>query len=66
MVTLGRHQGALSWQLRAALSLARLWIQERRSREAHELVRAIYEGFTEGFRTGDLLEARALIHSAGL
>jgi predicted ATPase len=59
---LGRHQGALSWQLRAALSLARLWVQERRSREARELVRAIYEGFTEGFRTRDLLEARALIN----
>jgi predicted ATPase/DNA-binding winged helix-turn-helix (wHTH) protein len=59
---LGRHQGALSWQLRAALSLARLWVQERRSREARELVREIYEGFTEGFRTRDLLEARALIN----
>jgi predicted ATPase/DNA-binding winged helix-turn-helix (wHTH) protein len=58
---LGRHQGALSWQLRAASSLARLWIQERRSGEARELVRTIYEGFTEGFRTRDLLEARALI-----
>jgi predicted ATPase/DNA-binding winged helix-turn-helix (wHTH) protein len=59
---LGRHQGALSWQLRAALSLARLWIEERRSREARELVQAIYEGFTEGFQTRDLLEARALIN----
>jgi predicted ATPase/DNA-binding winged helix-turn-helix (wHTH) protein len=58
---LGRRQGSLSWQLRAALSLARLQVQEHRSREARERVQAIYEGFTEGFQTRDLLEARALI-----
>jgi predicted ATPase len=57
---LGRRQGSLSWQLRTASSLARLQIQEHRSRKARELVRAIYGVFTEGFQTRDLLEARAL------
>ena len=61
---LSRHQGSLAWQLRTALSLARLWAREGHSREAHELVRAIYELFTEGFQTRDLLEARALIDPA--
>jgi predicted ATPase len=61
---LSRHQDSLAWQLRAALSLARLWAGEGRSREARELVRPIYEFFTEGFQTRDLLEARALIDPA--
>ena len=61
---LSRHQGSLAWQLRAAMSLARLWAREGRSREARELVRAIFEIFTEGFQTRDLLEARALIDPA--
>jgi predicted ATPase/DNA-binding winged helix-turn-helix (wHTH) protein len=61
---LSRHQGSLAWQLRAAMSLARLWTREGRSRDARELVRAIYEVFTEGFQTRDLLEARALIDPA--
>jgi predicted ATPase len=60
---LGRHQGSLSWQLRAASSLARLWAREGRSREARELVRPIYLAFTEGFQTRDLLEAKALMGS---
>ena len=59
---LGRDQSSLSWQLRTTLSLARLRVQEHRSRDARELVRAIYEVFTEGFQTRDLLEARALIN----
>jgi tetratricopeptide (TPR) repeat protein len=57
---LGRLQGSLSWQLRAASSLARLQVQEPRSRDARERLRAIYGLFTEGFQTRDLLEARAL------
>jgi predicted ATPase/DNA-binding winged helix-turn-helix (wHTH) protein len=61
---LSRHQGSLAWQLRAALSLARLWTREGRSRDARELVRPIYEVFTEGFQTRDLLEARAFIDPA--
>jgi predicted ATPase/DNA-binding winged helix-turn-helix (wHTH) protein len=61
---LSRHQGSLAWQLRAALSLARLWASEGRSREGRELVRAIDEVFTEGFQTRDLVEARALIDAA--
>jgi predicted ATPase len=61
---LSRQRGSLAWQLRAALSLARLWAREGRSREARELVRPIYEAFTEGFQTPDLVEARALIDPA--
>src|SRR5262249_42876132 len=56
---LSRHQGSLSWQLRAASSLARLWAREGRSRKARELVRGVYQAFTEGFQTRDLVEAGA-------
>jgi predicted ATPase len=60
---LSRYHGSLSWQLRAALSLGLLRAREGRSREARELVRPIYQAFTEGFQTRDLLEAKALIRS---
>jgi predicted ATPase/DNA-binding winged helix-turn-helix (wHTH) protein len=58
---LSHRQDSLSWQLRTALSLARLQTQGHRSREARELVRSIYGAFTEGFQTRDLLEAKALM-----
>jgi predicted ATPase len=57
----GRRQGALSWELRAATSLARLWRDQARSKEAHTLLAPVYDRFTEGFTTADLREAKALL-----
>jgi hypothetical protein len=56
-----RAQGALSWELRAALSLTRLERLQGRPREAHQLMRAVYDRFTEGFDTSDLKRARHLL-----
>jgi predicted ATPase len=56
-----RRQGALSWELRAATSLARLWRDQGRSKDGYELLAPIYDRFTEGFGTTDLRTAKALI-----
>ena len=56
-----RRQGALSWELRAATSLARLWRDQARRKEARELLAPVYGRFREGFETVDLKTAGALI-----
>jgi predicted ATPase len=56
-----RHQQAKSLELRAAMSLARLWQQQGHRAEASALLTPIYGWFTEGFDTADLLEAKALL-----
>jgi predicted ATPase len=58
------RQQAKSWELRAATSLSRLWQQQGKQDEAHELLAPIYGWFSEGFDTADLQEAKALL--AGL
>jgi len=60
---LGRacRQGALSWELRIATSLARLLRDQNRSEEAGQLLASVYNLFTEGFETDDLKAAKALI-----
>jgi predicted ATPase/DNA-binding winged helix-turn-helix (wHTH) protein len=58
---LAREQGALSWQLRTATSLARLWRAQGRSAEAIDLLSSIYDRFTEGFKTRDLVDAKTLL-----
>jgi predicted ATPase/DNA-binding winged helix-turn-helix (wHTH) protein len=58
---LARKQGALAWELRAAMNLARLRANQGRQREAIELLEAVYNRFTEGFETVDLLAARSLL-----
>src|SRR5580704_3579718 len=55
------RQGALSWELRCATSLARLRRDQAPSEEAHELLAPVYDRFTEGFATVDLRAARALL-----
>ena len=55
------QQGALSWELRTATSLARLWYQRGRRSDAEALLTPIYARFTEGFGTADLRAARALL-----
>ena len=57
----GRCQQAKSWELWAATSLSGLWRDLGKRKEAHELLAPIYDWFTEGFDTGDLKEARALL-----
>jgi len=56
-----RQQGALSWELRAATSLARLLRDQDRVGEARDLLAPIYQRFTEGFGTADLQAAKRLL-----
>ena len=56
-----RAQGARSWELRAATSLARLWKDERRRAAALDLLAPVFDWFTEGFDTLDLIEAKGLL-----
>jgi predicted ATPase/DNA-binding winged helix-turn-helix (wHTH) protein len=58
-----RRQGAMSWELRCATSLARLWHDQARRDEARELLAPVYDRFTEGFATADLKAAKALLDS---
>jgi predicted ATPase len=62
-LAIARRQQAKSWELRAGLSLSRLWGRQGRNREAYHLMREIYSWFTEGFDAPDLQEARALLKS---
>ena len=56
-----RQQQAKSWEIRAAMSMARLWRDQGKRNEAHDLLAPIYGWFTEGFDTLDLKEAKVLL-----
>jgi predicted ATPase len=60
-LTVARSQQAKSWELRAAMSMARLWRDQGKRDEARELLAPVYGWFTEGFDTLDLKEAKALL-----
>ena len=60
-LAVARQQQAKSWELRAAMSLARLWRDQRKLQQARELLAPVYGWFTEGFDTRDLKEAKALL-----
>ena len=60
-LTVARRQQAKSYELRAAMSLARLWQRQGKRAEARELLAPVYDWFTEGFDTADLQEAKALL-----
>jgi len=60
-----RRQGALSWELRAAASLARLLRDQDRSADAIACLQPIYDRFTEGFSTADLITAKQLLGEFG-
>jgi predicted ATPase len=60
-IEIARQQQAKSWELRATMSLARLWRQQGKTTEAHQMLSEIYHWFTEGLDTKDLQEAKALL-----
>jgi predicted ATPase len=60
-LAIAHRQQARSWELRAVMSLARLWQQQGRRGEARALLAGVYGWFTEGFNTADLQEAKALL-----
>ena len=59
--SVGRAQQSKSWELRAAMSMARLWRDNGKVQQARELLGPVYGWFTEGFDTLDLKEAKALL-----
>jgi predicted ATPase len=60
-LAVARRQQAKSWELRASVSLARLWRDQGKVQQARELLAPVYGWFTEGFDTRDLKEAKALL-----
>ena len=60
-LAVARQQQAKSWELRAAMSMARLRRDQGKRQEAHDLLAPVYSWFTEGFDTLDLKEAKALL-----
>jgi class 3 adenylate cyclase/predicted ATPase len=60
-LAVARKQQAKSWELRAAMSMARLWRDQGKRNEARDLLTPVYNWFTEGFDTCDLKEAKALL-----
>ena len=61
-IDIAREQQAKAFELRAVMSLCRLWQQQDREAEAHQLLLEIYNWFSEGFETKDLQEAKALLN----
>jgi predicted ATPase len=60
-LSIARQQQAKSWELRAAMSLARLWRDQGKPQQARELLAPVYGWFTEGFDTRDLKETKTLL-----
>jgi len=60
-MAIAQNQQAKSFELRAATNLARLWQQQGKRQEAHDLLAPVYHWFTEGFDTADLQDAKALL-----
>ena len=65
-LAVARHQQAKSLELRVAMSMARLWRDQGKMREAHGLLAPVYGWFTEGFETLDLKEAKDLLNELAL
>ena len=62
-IDVAREQDALSWELRSALSFARLRVRQDRQDDARQLLAPVYSKFTEGFETPDLRSASAMLQS---
>jgi predicted ATPase len=65
-LAVAQQQQAKSWELRASMSLARLWRDQGKVQQARELLAPVYGWFTEGFDTRDLKEAKALLGTLAL
>ena len=65
-LAVARQQQAKSWELRASMSLARLWRDQGKKQQARELLAPVYGWFTEGFDTHDLKEAKALLEQLAI
>jgi predicted ATPase len=63
-ISIAQDQSAKSWELRAATNLARLWQSQGKWDEARELLEPVYDWFTEGFDTADLIDAKALLNAS--
>ena len=61
-ITIAQSQQAKSLELRAVMSLSRLWQHQDKRQEAHDLLALVYGWFTEGFDTADFKDAKALLH----
>ena len=61
-LAIAREQQTKSWELRAAMSLARVWRDQGRRDEAYDILARVYGWFTEGFDTRDLKEAKTLLN----
>jgi predicted ATPase len=64
-IDIARHQRAKSLELRAVMSLSRLWKEQGKQEEARQMLAKIYDWFSEGFDTPDLMEAKALLEELG-
>jgi predicted ATPase len=62
-LAVARQQQAKSWELRASMTLARLWRDQGKVQQARELLIPVYGWFTEGFDTRDLKDAKALLET---
>ena len=62
-IAIARRQQAKSWELRAAMSLGRLWQRQGKQTEARQQLAEVYDWFTEGFDTADLQEASSLLEA---
>jgi predicted ATPase len=60
-LAVAREQQAKSWELRAAMSMARLWRDQGRRSQARDILAPVYGWFTEGFGTLDLKHAKAML-----
>jgi class 3 adenylate cyclase/predicted ATPase len=60
-LAVARQQQAKSWELRASISMARLWRSQGKTQQAHEQLALVYDRFTEGFDTRDMKEAKVLL-----
>ena len=64
-IVIAQSQSAKQFELRATVSLARLWLQQGKANEARQRLAEVYGWFTEGFDTADLKEAKALLEACG-
>ena len=64
-IDIAQRQATKSWELRAVMSLARLWQEQGKQTEAHKLLSDSYNWFSEGFDTKDLREAKGLLEELG-